>query len=89
MRENQLSTGDLIFKFLQKCNTNANKPDLHSFKAKIKGGVVFVECRGYEVFIESYTYDKRNEICNRWVGTTIAAANRLEKLGIEFNSIDM
>lgn len=89
MKETPISNGDMIFKFLQKCNKNANEPDLHSFKAKIKGGVVFVECRGYEVFIESYTYDNGNEICNRWVGTTIAAANLLEKLGIDFNSIDM
>lgn len=81
---------DKIFKFLQKCNLQHATPDLHSFKANIKNGVVFVDCRGYETFIESITYDTDgNEISQRFVGTTIAAANRLEMLQMDFNSIDM
>lgn len=81
---------DKIFKFLQKCNRQHATPDLHSFKANIKNGVVFVDCRGYETFIESITCDTDgNEISQRFVGTTIAAANRLEMLQMDFNSIDM
>ena len=84
-----MSNGDMIFKWLQKCNKNAHKPDLHSFKAKIKDGVVWVDCRGYEVFIESYTFDNGNEIRTQWAGTIVAAANRLEALEMDFHSIDM
>ena len=82
--------GDMIFKWLQKCNKNARKPDLHSFKANIKNGVVWVDCRGYEVFMESFIRDKDgNEIRTPWAGTVMAAANRLEKLGMILGSIDM
>lgn len=80
-----MDNGDKIFKFLQKCNTNCHKPDLHSFTARINGGIVYVECRGYDVYIESQIFDKKTQ----WVGTTVAAANRLEMLGIEFDTIDM
>lgn len=86
-----LSIGDRIFKFLQKCDRNHHVPDLHSFKAKINNGFVWVECHGYEVYIESQIFDERSDVCKReeWCGTTVAAANRLEKLGIEFDSIEM
>ena len=86
-----MTNGDKIFKFLQKCNRNHNVPDLHSFKAKIKGGTVWVECRGYEVYIETQIFDENTDVCktSQWAGTAIAAANRLEMFGIDLDTIDM
>ena len=85
-----MENGDRIFKWLQKCNRNVHIPDLHTFKARIKNGFVWVECRGFEVFIETYTYDKDgNETRTPWAGTTIAAANKLEMLGIDMETIEM
>lgn len=81
---------ETIFTILQKMNRKAKTADLHSFEANIKSGVVFVECRGYEVFIKSFVYDdKGEETRTEWTGTTIAAANRLEMLGIDFDSIEV
>lgn len=85
-----MTDGDKIFKFLQRCNRYAHTPDLHSFKAKIEKGTVWVECRGFEVFIESRTYDSKGaETIKSWAGSTIAAANRLELLKMDFSTIDM
>ncbi|MDO4495215.1 MAG: hypothetical protein Q4B62_05430 [Clostridiaceae bacterium] len=86
-----MTNEDRIFKILQNCNRNHNVPDIHSFKAKINGGVVWVECRGYEVYIETQILDEHTDACKKikWVGTTVAAANRLEKLGIDLDTIDM
>lgn len=79
-----------VFKFLQKCNRNHATPDLHSFQAKIKDGYVWVECRGYETYIASHIFSQfGEETVTEFVGTTIAAANRLEMLGIDFDSIEM
>ena len=80
-----MNNGDKIFKFLQKCNSNCNVPDLHSFNANIKGGRVFVECRGNEVYILIDTNSKSR----KWVGTTVAAANLLDNLEMDYQSIDM
>lgn len=87
-----MTNGDRIFKFLQKCNRNHYVPDLHSFQAKINGGTVYVDCRGFEVYIETHIFDKNTTDIfkkSQWVGTTIAAANRLEKLGMDLDTIDM
>ena len=85
-----MNTGDKIFKLLEKMNRQSYKKDLHSFKAKIKNGVVWVECRGYETFMETYIYDEKgNETRKQWCGTTVAAANRLEMVGIEYESIEI
>ena len=80
-----MNHGDRIFKLLNQCNKKSSTPDLHSFTAYIKNGTVFVECRGFEVYIES----KTDESTSQWVGTTIAAANRLEALGIDLLSIEI
>ena len=81
---------DKLFKFLLECNRRCNIPDLNSFVANIKDGMVYVECRGYETYIESRTYNEnQNEHKTKWAGTTIAAANRLEMLGMDFNSIEI
>ena len=87
---NELSYGDKIFKLLNKCNRNHHVPDLHSFRADTKKGSVYVDCRGFEVFIESVTYHSNgNEGATQWVGTLIAAANRLEALGMDLLSVEM
>ncbi len=81
---------DELHKFLLKCNRRHETPDMHSFKANIKDGVVFVDCRGFEVYVESITYDAAgNEKRTQFAGTTIAAANRLEMLQIDLDSIEM
>ena len=85
-----MNVGDKVFKLLTKMNRQPLKKDLHTFKAKIKNGVVWVECRGYEIFIETYLYDEKgNETRTQWAGTTIAAANRLELLEIDFDTIEI
>ena len=79
---------DEIFKLLQKCNRNSNKPDLHSFRADIQDGTVYVECRGFEIYIESRIYGEQEKVC-RWVGNTISAANRLAMLNMDLLSVEM
>lgn len=80
--------GDRIFKILHQFNKRAHIPDLHSFTAKIENGVVFVECRGYEVMVESRTYSETGEEkVSTWCGTTVAAANRLEILQLDIDTI--
>ena len=78
---------DKIFKFLQKRQKNCNKADLHSFTINTTApcGKAFVECRGYEIYIELHA----SENVDRWVGTTVAAANRLEKFGADYLSIEL
>ena len=80
--------GDKIFKILYQFNKRAHIPDLHSFTAKIQNGNVFVECRGYEVMVESRTYDHDGkEKVSTWCGSTVAAANRLEMLKLNIDTI--
>lgn len=88
VEELEKTKGDKIFKLLLKCNRNTNKPDKHSFVANIENGTVYVECRGFEIYIESRIYGEQEKVV-RWSGSTIAAANRLEKLGIDLISIEM
>lgn len=75
---------DRLFKFILRCNRNKDTPDLHSFKISINGGVAFVECRGFEVYIEAHT-----EKIERFVGTAIAATNYLEQRSADYESIEM
>lgn len=79
---------DKILKLLQKCNIAANKSDEHSFMASVQNGTVWVECRGFEVYIESRIYGEQGKV-SRWVGTTVAAANRLEMMNIDLSSIEL
>jgi hypothetical protein len=56
-----------ILNLLQRCRRQWYKPDLHSFKARIKDGVVFVDCDQDGVNIDAITYDKKgNEIHESW-----------------------
>ena len=84
-----MTNGDKIFKFLQKCNRYHNTPDMGSFIAKAKNSTVFVECRGSEVYIEQNIYDEDTDTCKRvkWVGSIVAAANRLEQLEMDYDTI--
>lgn len=85
-----MSSDERLFKFLLKCNRDANKPDMHSFTAKIKGGVVYVECREYETYVKSTVYDDNgNETIKQWIGTPVAMANLLETLEIDLDTMDM
>lgn len=86
MERDKLSYGDKIFKLLQSLERNINKPDLHSFKARIKNGVVFVEARQGEVYISEMRHDTTHV---GWTGTYIAAANRLEMLGLDLDSVEI
>ena len=75
---------DRLFKFILRCNRHKDTPDLHSFKIAITGGVAFVECRGFEVYVEAHT-----KTIERFVGTDIAVTNFLEKRGADYESIEM
>lgn len=76
--------GDRIFRLVQQIERNVNKPDLHSFTAKIKNGVVWVEARAGEIYISEMRCDTTHI---GWAGNAIAAANRLEALGIDLESV--
>ena len=77
---------DEIFKLIQQCNLNKNKSDSHVFNAKTKKGTVWVDCRGYEVYIRHMVAE---EDTSEWCGTAVAAASRLERLGIDINTVKM
>lgn len=77
--------------FLKKCDRRHDTPDLHSFRAKIKDGVVYVDCRGYgEVFIVTYIYGSDGKETEQQFSESIAgAAERLQELEMDFDTIDM
>lgn len=85
-KPNSTAYGDKIFKLMQSLERNLNKPDLHSFRAEVKNGIVFVEGRPGEVFI-NYT-DNDNEQTN-WVGTYMAITNWLEINELDLSTVDM
>lgn len=76
---------DNLLKLILSCCKDYNKPDMHSFIAKIKNGTVVVECRKNEVYIQEYYENK----INKFAGLPVAAANRLEMLGIDYESIEV
>ena len=78
---------DRLFKFILKCCRNHNKPDLHTFFIGIDEGRAYVECREHEVCIAFNFADERPAA--KWCGTPIAAANRLDKYGAIYETIDM
>ena len=80
----ELSYGDRIFKLLQMLERKVNVPDMHSFIARTKNGTVFVEARQGEVFI---SHERDNGTYVGWSGTYIAAANRLEMLGLNLDTV--
>lgn len=82
----ELNYGDKIFKLLQSLERKVNVPDLHSFKARAGNGTVFVEARQGEVFI---SHERDNGTYVGWCGTYIAAANRLEILELDLDSVEI
>ncbi len=80
---------DKIYKLLLKCNRKHYEPDMHSFRADIKNGVAFVECRGHEIFIETRKYENGNENISQWAGSLLAATNKLELLQIDLLSVEI
>lgn len=78
---------DRLFKFILKGCRNHNKPDLHTFIIDIDEGRAYVECREHEVYIAFNFADERPAA--KWCGTPIAAANRLDKYGAIYETIDM
>lgn len=77
-----IKSTDEFFKFMNKTMMNRHKPDLHSFAAQTEKGVVFVETR------EDHTFLVSGENIN-YCGNPIQTTNYLEKIGINYLSIDM
>ena len=75
---------------LKRLNRYLHTPDLHSFKANINGGVVFVECTGENAFyIVAFIYDQDGgETRKYWDVTTEEAAKVLEHLGLDLESVE-
>lgn len=80
-----MENNEKVLKFLQRLTRNAHKPDLHSFKAHIRDGVVFVEARHDEIII-SERMDGDSRFC--WRGSVVEAAKRLEQMGLDLDSIE-
>ena len=85
-RAGKIAKDDKMFKFILKCQKNHYKPDLHSFSVTTKRGTAFVDCRKNEVYIESYDEDCKK---TQWCGPAVAAAGRLDRLGADYDTIDM
>lgn len=83
-------SNDAILKLLQRCRRQWHKPDLHSFKAKINDGVVFVECDRDYVDIDAVVYEKGGEIRHSWrTGSALRDAVKiLEQLGIDLATVE-
>lgn len=80
----ELTYKDKIYKLLFKFYKNRNKKDYHSFKAYIKNGNVYVECRELEIYIEYYVNENKNQFC----GNLMSCTNLLEQLEIDLLSIE-
>ena len=75
---------------LKRLNRYRHTPDLHSFKAKINGGVVFVECSAENAFyIVAFVYDQDGRETRKfWDVTTEEAAKVLDALGLDLESVE-
>lgn len=82
------TNSDRLIKFILKCQRNQDKPDLHSFWINISGGRAYVDCRSHEVYIEMYIATPE-EKKSQWIGTAVAAANKLDILGADYRTIEM
>lgn len=81
---------DKLFKFIINCSQNCDRNKFHAFTADIKHGKVYVKFRKSEVYIRSCVraIDEKETI-TEWIGYPVAAANRLDLLGIDFESISI
>ena len=78
-----------IIKMLEKIYRMRHKPDLHSFKAKTRDGIVYVEAEEEGIFVESITYDAEGkERRERWVRPIAVTAIELEVMGIDLTSVE-
>lgn len=78
---------DKIKKLLEKCKRNKNKPDLHSFTARIKNGKVFVNyAEVFNITVIKFTSgEDTREHYNLNLPKTIEL---LEQLEIDIDSVD-
>ena len=80
---------DAILLTLKKHHRMRHVPDLHSFKAKIENGVVFVDCGGPGVDIHIFIYDaKGQETRELWQGYLEDAAEKLKALKIDLSTLE-
>lgn len=81
---------EAILKLLQRCHRQWHTPDLHSFKARIKDGVVFVECDLDHVQIDAFIYDGAKDVRHSWrTGTALSdAVEILATLGIDMATVE-
>ena len=89
--ERGITKADAILSLLQRCRRQWYKPDLHSFKARVTNGVVFVECDTDGVDIHAIYYnEKGEEIRESWrTGRALRdAVDILYKLGIELDTVE-
>lgn len=78
-----------ILNLLERLLRRRHIPDLHSFKAKIKNGVVFVDAQWDGFHIDFITYDGAgNETRESWVGSAFLAARELESRGLDLTSVE-
>lgn len=78
-----------ILNYLQRLNRRRHKPDLHSFKAKIKDGIVYGEARWDDFSLDFFLYDGAgNETRVHWSGAITAAARELESRGLNLASVE-
>ena len=82
---------DKIFAFVLKCCRLAeSNGGAYSFATNIRNGCALVECRPYEIYIEaSIKGENVEEVVDRFAGTPVAAANRLEMLGADFDTLNI
>lgn len=82
----RIAEDDHIFRLLMKIKKNIHKDDLHSFKININNGVAFVEAQNdSEVIIRVYRDDQQQIYALPY----IAAANKLDQLGADYNTVEM
>lgn len=80
---------DVILKILQRLHRMRHKPDLHSFKADIKGGVVYVEAQEEGLYMELFIYDAEGkETREHWTGSIVEGTKKLKDLGLALETIE-
>lgn len=78
-----------IYKTLIEFNKKSNNPNMNSFNINTKRGTAYVECRGYEIYICESIYDNSGkEKQMQWIGSLLAAAQRLKMLGADLITIE-
>lgn len=84
-------SNNTILELLKRCRRQWHKPDLHSFKAAIKDGVVFVEVDTDCVHIDAIRSFGLQEVRNHWrtEEDLNKAAEILEQLGLDLETVRM